>query len=441
MDRRAREPHPDATSRTLFYSSIIQTLATCLSLFSTWNQRFLALVPFVLLAAACALIRLLKHVVGPRARVQVLIAVLASTTVSVSAGLLIFRYARSDVSPDLAIVLEAQTVSAERSPNTRVAYSDRWSGTSAAGPGDTLQWRISAVSASRIPGNIDWDVTFPGGVTPVKDGAMQASGQNSFALNLETLPTLEKPAYVRATVDRDIEGCPKTAFMSVVASTDGTVVGATTMPVSFLDPTQCKGIADNGSGGWGPSRQLWDWNHDKVGPTDGPVLNSYVNTITYGDERNHTAVRSERSDLWVDVLPVFAFGETLSFRVYAINDANEHVTPSLTAEQTRIRFYVPAGDSTGFNVGGYISSANATPPRVYDTATVVSDLPFRLEFIPGSARLFSAHLPKEGVTLPDTVVSETGAGALVGSKDVSGQLLPDFSNDIMVTIQVRVVKA
>src|SRR3989344_4037663 len=197
---------------------------------------------------------------------------------------------------------------------------------------------------------------------------------------------------------------------------------------------------------WGPDRPVFDWNNpaQRVGSTTGPVFNSFINTPTYGDERNFvTAVPASANPSWQDSVDNVQAGQEIEIRTFIHNNANESTNGTNNnglgvAKNTRVRVYLPSGFASGFDVGGYISADNATPGRVYDTAAIKTGSgTFALEYQPGSAVIYNNGPFSAGHALPDAVVSD--AGTPIGYNDLNGNLPGCFEFSATVIIKVKVV--
>ncbi len=204
--------------------------------------------------------------------------------------------------------------------------------------------------------------------------------------------------------------------------------------------------------GYGPDRPVFDWNNpaDRIGSAVGPVLNSFVNTPTYGDERafvdakNATNTNPGGFADTVDVVP----GQEYTIRAYVHNNGNQDLNDAAhdfksVATNTRVHFKVLPGVANGNEVTGYISADNAVdrngnPLRtVFDTVKLKNDnQAFSLEYEPGSARLESNVHPFPGVALPDAITSDQGV--LIGDNQ-DGKLSGCFDFTEIIVIKVKVV--
>ena len=177
---------------------------------------------------------------------------------------------------------------------------------------------------------------------------------------------------------------------------------------------------------WGPDRPTYAYdNGTSLGSTTGPVFDSFTGVPDYGDEREFATVRQAGTGDWeksLDVTP----GEEIQVRAYVHNDANTATNGTNfdgigVAQNTAVRFYVPTGSGNDFQVAAYISASNATPTRVYNTVAVDDDNePVSLSYVPGTAELYNYGPFANGTQVPDSVVSATGNGALIGYNALNG---------------------
>lgn len=194
---------------------------------------------------------------------------------------------------------------------------------------------------------------------------------------------------------------------------------------------------------WGPTRPVFDYNDpaQRVGSLTGPVFNSFINTPSYGDERNFTTASPAGTAQWRDG-NVATPGQEMEVRVYIHNNANpslndaEHNYAGI-ARNTRVRVDVPSGMANGFDVTGYVSADNAAPQQVYDSTPLTNNSrAFSLSYVPGSARIYNNGPLAGGAQLSDDVVSANGAA--IGYDALNGNLPGCFDYEAVVTIKVRV---
>lgn len=192
------------------------------------------------------------------------------------------------------------------------------------------------------------------------------------------------------------------------------------------------------TGGFGPSRPILDWDNeaDRIGFTDGPHFNSYINTNIYGDERafldaKSTAIRTpgQFKDELRDV------GGRYYIRAYIENGGllgQEHLK-TMTARNTRIQFEWRPGSANGFTIQARITADNAIPREIYDVVELFNDSRrFGISLVHGSAKLYNRHHPT-GIALGDEIV---GDGVLIGTSHMDGIFLPGYEESAFVVIEV-----
>lgn len=197
--------------------------------------------------------------------------------------------------------------------------------------------------------------------------------------------------------------------------------------------------------GFGPSRPVFDWNdpNDRPGSTSGPVFNSFINTPTYGDERNFVRVapvvdgQAPTQANFTEQVTAEP-GEEYWVRTFVHNNANQSTNESGlgVAENTRVRMLIADGPANGIDVMSHISADNATPELVWDTGTFAnSEQRFNLEYVNGSARLYNIA-NQGGIALSDAIVSDNGVQ--IGYNAMNGDLPGCFEFAAYVYARVRV---
>lgn len=178
-------------------------------------------------------------------------------------------------------------------------------------------------------------------------------------------------------------------------------------------------------------------DHGRCGPTDGPVFNSFINTPSYGDERSFfDARRSDQTSTgsFRNLLPDATEGsQLLVLRIYINNNANEGFGYKTTAQDTRVRVALPTATAPALRAIAYISASNASPNTVEDTVDLTSTEPFRIQYVPGSAELFTGTDSRG--PLPDEIVTR---GALVTNMDTDGLFAAGFDRDAVVQLRLQV---
>jgi hypothetical protein len=144
--------------------------------------------------------------------------------------------------------------------------------------------------------------------------------------------------------------------------------------------------ASPAEGGWGPQRQTFQSGE----PTPCPVLNSVTDQPAYGDERNFVRVRQRQSidASFTDVIRA-APGDILDVYVWVSNDCSDNTAAASlsTVKGLSAQFIsTQSGTDTAFAV--QLSANNAK--SVWDGASVSTQMPARLELVPGSATMTTA---------------------------------------------------
>jgi hypothetical protein len=179
---------------------------------------------------------------------------------------------------------------------------------------------------------------------------------------------------------------------------------------------------------FGPSRPTFTWAH----PANYVTFNSITDNPNWGDERQLLKTRDVNS-------PTSAYStqtqvtdnETVVMTIHFHNNAAASL--NLVATNTRARFALPSTSATTVTPTAYISADNANPGEVWSTADLTGSRPFTLEYIPGSAKLFTNKV--NGTQISDNVVT---SGTAIGTNGTDGRVpgCSEFSG--YVTIRAKV---
>lgn len=170
---------------------------------------------------------------------------------------------------------------------------------------------------------------------------------------------------------------------------------------------------------WGPERPTFT----AANPAPYVTFNSMTDNRDVGDERNFVRVRESGVGNYTDNINVQP-GKTYDVMVYYHNNASSGLNASGAgiAKDVMLRMQmaanVPANSKT--NIAGFITSSNAKPNEVYDTASITNTTAgtMDLSFVAGSAKVTS-NGPVNGQTLPDSVFS---TGAPLGFDALNGKV-------------------
>jgi uncharacterized repeat protein (TIGR01451 family)/LPXTG-motif cell wall-anchored protein len=198
---------------------------------------------------------------------------------------------------------------------------------------------------------------------------------------------------------------------------------------------------------YGPERPTFTG----ANPAPYVTFNSITDNPDVGDERNFVRVKPAGEGTYGENVNVEA-GKSYDVMVYYHNNASTGLNASGAgiAKDVMLRMQMEANIAANSktNVSGFITSSNANPGEVYDSASLTntSGATMDLNFVAGSAKVKS-NGAVNGQTLPDSVFS-TGThlgfdalnGSLPGCNEFAGYVIfqvkanqPDFS----VTKQVR----
>jgi uncharacterized repeat protein (TIGR01451 family) len=191
-------------------------------------------------------------------------------------------------------------------------------------------------------------------------------------------------------------------------------------------------------------------NHSSpnCGPLKGHVLDSFINNMTYGDERYFAKARinGQVPNASTDPLTNVRLGNIVSFDIYVDNDTpfnqGDPIWSNLQGTRVRMSLHPRTGiDQLSpkewvFQPKAFISATNAQ--AVEDGVNLEGPQPFELEYIVGSARLF-----REQNQYPLSSAITSGKGAPIGLLTMNGELPPgnQFGAAVLVELSARVVAA
>jgi len=181
---------------------------------------------------------------------------------------------------------------------------------------------------------------------------------------------------------------------------------------------------------WGPERETFVIEE----PASYVTFNSIINNSNYGDERNFLIAKgvSEDSSSWRDVVKVEEDGDYI-IRLFVHNNAAGNL--NLFAAGAKVQISLPSDKTDRIEVNGYISAANANPPKIWDQVVFKSDKrKFGLAYVIGSARYFTNVNPSDGFAISDDVVSSE---VLVGYDQMDGSIRGCYEYSGILTIKIR----
>ncbi len=182
---------------------------------------------------------------------------------------------------------------------------------------------------------------------------------------------------------------------------------------------------------WGPDRPTYTVAH----PADHITFDSITDNPNVGDERNFVVVKDAANTAdggWQDNVTVQP-GKEYLVRVYVHNNAATSL--NLTAVNTRVMASVPTTTGKAVSVSGFITADNATPNKIWDDIHFNSTQDFNLAYVGGSAQIYNNGYAAGGKSLPDSIV--TSSGALVGYNGPDGKVPGCFQYANYVYFKVK----
>lgn len=229
------------------------------------------------------------------------------------------------------------------------------------------------------------------------------------------------------------------------------LLGVLMFPVTVL------AWGDNSEGGKG--RPSYTREEIEKGVLGNQIVFNTISDSVIGDEKNFVGAREcklqpdGRSDgatkdtLWNGNEITVEDGKTYVIRLYVHNNSPNGV--NAVSENTRVSFSIPSVIGREVRVNGFIDSSNATPSAYWDYVDFNSEVPFHLEYVPGSALLNNkvtqteaaagGYLDKAGWVLSDDIVKAKSGGILIGYDRLDGRIPGCYEYASYITIMVRAV--
>ncbi len=201
---------------------------------------------------------------------------------------------------------------------------------------------------------------------------------------------------------------------------------------------------------WGPNRTTYTMNN----PAPQAEFNSITDNPDYGDERTFYTVKEKNEvDGGYDNKMNVQDGQRLMIRMYVHNDASEalNTVPDGNggfkgiATGVKARIHLPTATEKVMRSNAYISANNTITREINDTIELTSDSPYKLSYIPGSAKQYTQSgeviNPATGqravktLALSDSIVT---TGAPIGFEQADGVIPGCMKYTSYVTIEVEV---
>lgn len=181
---------------------------------------------------------------------------------------------------------------------------------------------------------------------------------------------------------------------------------------------------------WGPDRPTYTIQN----PANHITFNSITNNPNYGDERTFLDAKpaSNTNQGGFTDKNTVQDGQEILVRAYVHNNANANL--NLVAKNTKYRLQLPTGTHQNLRLNGFISADNAQPQTVYDHTDLAGASPFSVEYVPGSAMVYTNAVPS-GMKAADSIVT---SGAPLGYDKLDGNVPGCFQYTALVTVKLKV---
>lgn len=187
---------------------------------------------------------------------------------------------------------------------------------------------------------------------------------------------------------------------------------------------------------WGPDRPTFTG----ASPAPYVTFNSITDNADVGDERNFVRVRESGVGNYTDNANLQA-GKSYDVMVYYHNNASSGLNASGAgiAKDVLLRMQMSANVAANSktDIAGFITSSNAKPSEVYDTASLTNPSAgtMDLSFVAGSAKVTS-NGAVNGATLPDSVFT---TGAKLGFDALNGKVpgCNEFSGYVIFKVKAH----
>jgi hypothetical protein len=204
------------------------------------------------------------------------------------------------------------------------------------------------------------------------------------------------------------------------------------------DPTdqtavpKSKGCSSDGTSipvGWGPARPIFT---DAATPQYA-LFNSVRDNPNLGDERSFYSIKDARDvdGLWKKQV-VVEKGHTYLIRIHVRNDAAD---AGARATGTSVMVNLPTCTGTSIATNAWVKSNDAFPNELWDGLSMLSDVPFNVAYVDGSAAIYnnSRNSPFR-LTSTDFLELE---GQKIGFDIMDGVMSPGYANVVYLVFEVR----
>ncbi|NCU29873.1 DUF11 domain-containing protein [Candidatus Saccharibacteria bacterium] len=165
---------------------------------------------------------------------------------------------------------------------------------------------------------------------------------------------------------------------------------------------------------WGPTdREIKTWPNAFTYVT----FNSIDGNPNYGYEREFTTIKDVTAGSGYNGSMKLTPGHEYEVQMYVHNNAGSEYNASGVgiAKDVKIRAALPASVTGNATINGFLTSSNANPSEIWDSANLTSDGTVHLEFINNSARIKTHFLD---TSLSDSIIT---SGVAIGDQALDGK--------------------
>lgn len=200
--------------------------------------------------------------------------------------------------------------------------------------------------------------------------------------------------------------------------------------------------------GWGDSikgRPFYTLEEIDAGALDGIFAFNSISDSAIGNEKNFVGVRENtgnagKNNVWnINEVKVKHNVEYI-VRLY-VHGSNKYGTDSI-ASNVKVAFNIPTETGKRIIITGYLFANNAHPNKYWANVAFVSDIPFHLEYVYGSALIENNGIGKNGGRqLSDEIVTKAASnnGTLIGYDQIDGRVPTSYQYASYITIRVKAV--
>ncbi len=230
----------------------------------------------------------------------------------------------------------------------------------------------------------------------------------------------------------------KTKTWEVLRSTARQILPITAIMFMGALPGLAVYPANAAERGWGPERPTYVWKK----PADHPTFNSMTDNPSIGDERNFVRLKKVGTeDKYLDGVDL-EVGAEYEVAIFYHNNASAGLngTGRALAENVRLRVEQPelVREGQAAEIKGIISSTNATPKEVWDTAYARAKTTVLMRYVANSATIHNAGNANGKILSSEAMFGKDGAklahstkywGYIPGCNEYAGYVTYRFKVD------------